>query len=116
VVNRAALILKYKAPAVQWVNEADPSRDGLQVSVEDVNDERTVYLIGEEDADGDEAIDRWLRANYEKLFEAELEDWYTDPSLWPQERTWKLFRDWFDVECHTVLIDTVGDAIYDDDI
>ena len=116
MVNRAAIILKYKASAVQWVNEADPSPDDSDISTEDVNDERTVYLISENDADGGEAIDRWLRANYEMLFEAELEGWYTDPSLWPQERTWKVFREWFSVECHTVLIDTVGDAIYDDEM
>jgi hypothetical protein len=50
------------------------------------------------------------------LFEAELEGWYTDPSMWPQELTWKLFCEWFDVEYHTVLIDTVGDEIYDDEL
>jgi hypothetical protein len=45
MLNRAAIILKYKEPAI-----------------------------------GDKAVDRWLRANYENLFEAELEGWYTDPS------------------------------------
>lgn len=116
MLNRAAVILKYKAPAIDWVNEADPSPEGRPLSAEDANDERTVYLISEDDADGPEALNRWLQANFESLFETELEDWYTDPSLWPKERTWSMFHEWFDVECHTVLIDTVGDAIYDDEI
>jgi hypothetical protein len=116
MLNRAAIILEYKEPAIHWVNEADPSPESDPLSMDDANTERTVYLVSEDDADGDEAVDRWLRANYENLFEAELEGWYTDPSLWPQERTWSLFREWFDIECHTALIDTVGDAIYDDEI
>lgn len=87
MLNRAAIILKYKAPAIDWVNEADPSPDSHPLSMEDANEERTVYLISEDDADGPEALDRWLRANFENLFEAELEDWYTDTSLWPKERT-----------------------------
>jgi hypothetical protein len=116
MLNRAAIILKYKEPAIRWVNEADPSPDGDPLSMEIANAERTVYLISEDDADGDDAVDRWLRANYENLFESELEGWYTGPSLWPQERTWRLFREWFEVECHTVLIDTVGDALFNDEI
>jgi hypothetical protein len=116
LLNRAAVILKFKAPAIRWVNEADPSPDSHPITEADANTDRTVYLVSDEDADGDEAINRWLQANFETLFEAELEGWYTDPSMWPQERTWTLFCEWFDVECHTMLIDTVGDEIYDDEL
>lgn len=49
------------------------------------------------------------------LFEAELEGWYTDPTLWPQDRTFRLFQTWFDVECHSVVVDMVGGDIYDDE-
>jgi hypothetical protein len=69
MLNRAAIILKYKPPAIHWVNAADPSPESDPPSMEIAN----------------------------------------------TERTWSLFREWFDVECHTVLIDTVGDAIYDDE-
>jgi len=52
--------------------------------------------------------------NYQALFEAELEEWYPDPALWPEDRSYPVFRDWFDVECHTVLLDTVGAPLRDD--
>ncbi|MCP3888985.1 MAG: hypothetical protein GY702_08955 [Desulfobulbaceae bacterium] len=48
--------------------------------------------------------------------ESEIEDWYTDESLWPKNRDRKLFDEWFDVECHGVLIYTVGSKIIDDEI
>ena len=32
-----------------------------------------------------------------------------DDRLWPKKRTLKLFHDWFKVEYHSVIEDTVGD-------
>ena len=116
MVNRVAIILKYKEPAIRWINDADPCERDHEITAEDVNDDRTVYLISTEDGDGAPAVDRWIKRNYKTVFEEELEGWYTDPSLWPNNRTLKLFWEWFDVECHSVLIDTVGGAIYDDDM
>ncbi|MDZ7642736.1 MAG: hypothetical protein U5J62_12060 [Desulfurivibrio sp.] len=116
MLNRAAVILKYKEPAVHWINAADPNPDKVKVMAEEVNAERTVYLISDEDGDGPEAVERWIKQNYQVLFESELEDWYTDPALWPQELSLELFRQWFEVECHPVVFDTVGGEIYDDGI
>ena len=115
MVNRAAILLRYKEPAVRWINEADPYNEKPGIVADNVNKERTVYLISEEDGDGDDSVARWVKKNFKSLFEAELESWYTDPALWPNKRTYKLFQEWFHVECHTVLIDTVGGEIYDDE-
>ena len=115
MINRAAVILKHKAPAVQWIKDADPCDDGSQISLEEANRECTVYLINDQDADDDKALARWIKANFAALFETELEGWYTDESLWPQKRTLKLFHKWFDVECHTVIEDTVGTPIMDEE-
>lgn len=108
--------MKYKDPAIRWINEADPYCDDPGITIDSVNNERTVYLISDNDAQSPEIVARWLKRNFKALFESELEGWYTDPSLWPKKQTLKLFREWFEVECHTVLIDTLGGAIYDDDI
>jgi hypothetical protein len=115
VVNRNALILRYKDPAVRWINEADPSPDGHEITLTDVNEERTVYLIDDRIGEDPRSLERWLRKNYEDLFERELEDWYTDPKLWPKERSLALFHAWFDVELHTVLIDLGTGELYDDE-
>ncbi len=111
MINRAAILLKYKEPAVRWINEVDPYNKDPGSTVDNVNLESTVYLIGDADGDTKETIERWIKKNYRVLFEQELDGWYTDPDLWPKKRTLKLFRAWFDIECHTVLIDTVGGAI-----
>ncbi len=92
MVNRGALILRYKAPAVRWINEADPSPGEEPISLESVNEERTVYLLDDAVGEDPAMFERWVRRNYAAIFEMELEDWYTDPTLWPQERTYELFR------------------------
>ncbi len=115
MINRAALMLRYKTPAVEWINDADPSSKN-PLTLDRVNDERTVYLISDEDADTPYSLDRWIKRNYKQVFENELDSWYTDPSLWPKIRDLKTFREWFDVECHTVLIDTAEGPIYDDEV
>ena len=113
MINRAAVILKYKAPFIQWVNDADPYNDNPGITLESENKDSTVYLINEDDA---ENLEEWISLNFKQLFESEIEDWYTDESLWPKNRNRKLFDEWFDVECHSVLIDTVGSKIIDDGI
>ena len=44
MLNRAALILRYKQPFVDWIN-ADPSATSHALTLEEVNQEHTVYLV-----------------------------------------------------------------------
>lgn len=112
MINRAAVILRYKEPFVRWINEADPYEDDPGITAENANDDLNVYLIT--DTDG-ENVEEWISLNYKTLFESELEDWYTDKSLWPKKRDRKTFDEWFAVEFHSVIIDTVNDLIEDDE-
>ena len=114
MINRAAIILRYKQPAVDWINEVDPIEDGHPVSLIDVNRERTVYLIPDRAADDDNTVRSWIELNYEALMENELGAWYTDDSLMPKNLTLSMFDDWFEVECHSMIIDTSDDAIIEE--
>ena len=113
MINRAAIILKCKKPFIRWLNESDPYDDNPGITLEMANEDRTVYLIQEDDA---ENLEEWVSLNFMNLFENELESWYTDESLWPTDRDKRLFDEWFEVECHSVLVDTVGGDITDDEI
>lgn len=115
MINRAALILKYKKPAVDWINKADHYNESLQVSLDEANEERTVYLLRDDVADTPEDLEQWLKLNVEALFENELAGWYQDEGLWPKNRNYELFKKWFSPECHTVVEDTVGEPIIDEE-
>lgn len=116
MLNRAAILLRMKEPAVRWINEADPSPESHEISIKSANEECTIYLVSDEDGDGEIAVERWVKRNYKALFEDELFGWYTDPSLWPPSLTYKMFKEWFEIECHSVLRDTVDGPIFDDEI
>ncbi len=113
MINRAAILLKLKQPAVDWINEVDPV-DNHRVNLKSANEDRAVYLVDDEVADDSVNVAHWLRLNWEALFNAELEAWYLDESLWIQGRSFELFQEWFEIECHPVITDTVDTAIEDD--
>ena len=116
MINRGAILLKYRGPMVRWINDADPFNEDPGITKENLRHDRTVYLVADEDADGEDAVGRWVEANHKALFESELAGWYSDPALWPEPRTLAVFREWFDVEYHSILVDTVQGEIRDEEI
>ena len=114
MLNRAAVILRYKQPFVDWINAADPYPDAKapKTTLADVNEENNVYLIEVEDQ---EELDKWLGLNHDLLFEEELNGWYTDPALWPQDRSLALFKKWCLLELHTMVFDTGGSPLEGDE-
>jgi hypothetical protein len=111
VINRAALILRYKQPFVDWINAADPSPASHLVTLDEVNSERTVYLIEVED---EPELASWLKRHYSEIFDEELFGWYMDPKLWPEDRSLKRLKEWCRFELNTVVID-FGDSPIEQD-
>lgn len=111
MLNRAVLILRYKQPFVDWINAADPSPT-RKLTLADVNDDNPAHLIEVEDAG---EFEEWLELNGEILFEEELNGWYTDPDLWPQDRSLAVFKRWCGFELHTMVMDTGASPLFDDE-
>ena len=112
MLNRDLLIVRLKQPFVDWINEADPYPDGGHITLEYANEDCPVFLIHDfacEDMEG------WLKQCYLPLFEEVLEQWYVDPTLWPQDRNLELFKAWCQVEVHGIIIDLVDDPLLDSD-
>ena len=113
MLNRAALILRYKQPFVDWINAVDPSLKSHALTLVEVNQERTVYLVEVEDED---ELAQWLGRHHKELFEEELFGWYTDPKLWPRDRSLKVLQKWCSFELHTVVMDVGESPLEDDDL
>jgi len=107
VTNRSAAIIKPQQPYVDWVNSIED--EGRKHSIEDFSTDCSVVLLPEYDPDEDaEAIVKDL---YSHIFELELSGWVTDESTWPDNRSYEMFQEWFDVELHSMVYDP-----YEDDI
>ncbi|HEY6247433.1 MAG TPA: hypothetical protein VIX17_26020 [Pyrinomonadaceae bacterium] len=103
-INRSLIIVKAKQPFLDWLHSLDPEDDH---ELDDINSEPTAYLIPEyETPEEQEDIIKWC-ADF--VFEYELWSWYTDEDMWPVGRDAAMFKEWFDVEFHSIVQDVVGD-------
>lgn len=102
VVNRNVVTIKPKQPIVDWINAIYPEipEDGSETSA---------YLIKAYDDPAD--IEKWLRKNFGRIFENELNERHQDEDDWPKNRTWKLFNAWFDTSVSAVVYDIEEGAI-----
>jgi hypothetical protein len=97
-IDRNAILVRPKRPFFEWVN-------GLYTDGGNIHekDECNIYLIREMGSNED--VLQWVRTHFDALFVNELNDWYTDEDRWPQDRTYALFTEWFNVEVHSMLLD-----------
>ena len=102
-LNRSAIILIPRQPYADWANSLDD--DGPRFEIAEDNDDLTIFL-GPDLATVAE-IDAFVTKHFDVFFEHWLSGWSTDPAQWPQRRTRRMFRAWFDVRIHTMVEDVV---------
>lgn len=107
LVNRAVVIVTPKPPYYDWANRISPDTP-LSPSEEAKENTATAFLLPTA-GEFIEAHWAFVEAEYDEIFKAMLAECFTDPSLWPQPRTWVLFKDWFEVDIHDMVCD-LGDG------
>lgn len=109
-LNRIAIVVRPAQPFLDWLHKADSTSSGI--GLDDLQREPTAYLLP--DVNSPRELDRVLRKSFDTIFTAELEGWLQDESAWPAKRTLKMFRTWFELSIHSMLIDLVDtDLGYD---
>ena len=104
-INRSLAIIKPKQQFLDWLMTCiDPVPE---ITLEELRRDATALLIPE--CDDEESALQFVYSNFSELFERELEDWVVDEGLWPAGRTLKLFKEWFDIEVHSMVTDMVED-------
>jgi len=103
-VKRSAMLLKPKKPFIDWLKSVDPIDETEEMLT--VGD---VYLLP--DFEATKQMEDWLKKYFDDIFTDQLNNWYTDEELWPQMRTIKMFKEWFDYSMHTMVWDTEEDDI-----
>jgi hypothetical protein len=110
-INRQVAVIKPKTPYVDWINSL-PDMDE-QMDIEDLRTDCTAILLPH--FDHDEASLKFIKSQYTKIFELELDSWSADKSAWPDKRNYPTFLKWFDIEFHSEILDFVEDAIEKED-
>ena len=113
-INRTAVTIVGAQPYLDWTRrtEADVNRGTLTVAR--ARTYGSAYLLPELDLEED--IQEWVEDNVAWLFEFQLSAWTEDESTWPAARDLKMFRAWFRVDIHNVVIDIGDDDIKGEDL
>ena len=101
-INCSVAIIRPKRPYITWANSLpDADRELTDDAFQKVS---TAILIDEYET---QVEARALINNiWENIFEYELDAWCTNEAWWPQERTQKMFWQWFDVEFHSIAFES----------
>lgn len=111
-IDRNLILIRKKQPYLDWAKKLpDPV---TKISLEKLNEECNTYLIPE--SENSNEIEEYLKIIYELIFEEELYDWHTDEKDWPDDISYEKFKDWFEVEFHSMVIDTVDEKINKEDL
>lgn len=88
ILSRAAIVLRYREPFLEWAASID---EKAPAHAADLHQHVAVYLMPEDPDEIEEC--------------APLEDWCTDPSLWPSRRDLATFNAWFEVTAESIVLD-----------
>jgi len=116
-LNRASVNLKPKQPLIDWLKGIDRAIGAEPIGIFDSLDENgDVFLIPDEDViESREDAIKWVEKRWSDFFEFELGKWIIDDQLWPKNRTLKLFREWFDIEYHSMVWDLGNEPLATED-
>ena len=99
-IDRSAIVIQAKQPFLDWYKSLYPEDgDDMQALLT----QKRIYLVAPTEDEKD--LENWLNKKYDKIFIEELEGWHTDKKQWPQKRSYKMFKLWFDVEVIAPIFD-----------
>ncbi len=105
MINRNAIIVKPKDPFKVWI---DKTCGDFEIrDYEDFN----IYLIPE--IVSRQALDIGMVDFWDIVFDEELNLWCSEEKLWPKNRTYKMFLEWFEVNYYSVIHDLVDGELKD---
>src|SRR4051812_40076683 len=107
-INRAVAIIKPRQPYHDWATGIPGPAD--DVTLDEMRTDCTAILIPDFDTPAES--EAFIAGIATDLFELELAAWHLDTTEWPEDRDYARFREWFDVEIHTVVFDVADGGIF----
>ncbi|WP_133129053.1 hypothetical protein [Legionella nagasakiensis] len=108
VKKQYVLIVKPKAPVKEWLKHVFISKNELPGKIEHLDfslfeRDSTAYLLPSS-IDSLNKCTTFLLQEATAILEFELEQFIHDKTLWPKERTFDLFTEWFDFEVYPQVL------------
>jgi len=110
MLNRSVVTVRAKQPFLDWLRSLP---DKCDLTLDLINRDPNAYLLPSIFYPNEESA--MLREFYHLIFEDWLDGYWRNEAHWPQVRTLDVFREWFDVEFHSEVMDLVDDLPLEDD-
>lgn len=107
-LNRSAMQLICKQPYLDWINSLDSTKSGSW-TLEQLNEDNDTFMIPQF-VDPRESM-KWVEERWHILFDSVLFNWETDEAVWPEDKTLKIFHEWFDVQIHSLVWDMANEPL-----
>ncbi len=108
-INRSAISITPKQPYIDWANSF---KDGGAGYDPDLLIGTTILMPDDYDEFN---YGKFIKKHYKKLFEEQLESWMKNPEMWPNKRSLKIFKEWFEIIPSDMILDFGYDEIEQED-
>ena len=109
VVNRTAITFTGAQPFVDWMRDTDADFNRGAITVPRSKAYGSAFLLPEFELEED--LQEWVEDNAAWLFDFQLSAWTENEAAWPPNRDLAMFRTWFRVDIHSVVVDVADDDI-----
>jgi hypothetical protein len=109
VINRTAVTVVGAKPYLDWTRQHDADLNKGALTIARAKTYGSAFLLPEFELEED--VQEWVEENASWLFEFQLAAWTDDESAWPESRDLKMFREWFRIDIHSVVVDVGDDEI-----
>lgn len=109
-INRHLILVLPKQPALDWITRVDPN-PLERIELDEMRQEQDVYLLPEGVVNSPSEAGEWAERRWSVLFASFLSGWFTDEAYWPKRRTRKMFKEWFEVQYHSMIWDLSTEPI-----
>jgi hypothetical protein len=113
-INRSLIVLIPKQPVLDWIMRVDPNPP-LGLTLEELSQEQDAFLVSQRAVETVEDAQRWVYRRWKMFFERYLDEWYTEESWWPKNRSLKMFKQWFDIQYQSMVWDLSDEMIEHED-
>jgi hypothetical protein len=103
ILNRTAITIVGAQPYLDWTKTRDADFNRGTVTVVRSRAYGSAFLLPEFELEED--LQEWVEENFAWLFEFQLSAWTEDESSWPTGRDLKMFREWFHLDVHNIVVD-----------
>src|SRR3954464_9119690 len=103
VINRTAVTVVGAEPYLAWTRSTDADVNRNAITVQHAKTYGSAFLLPEFEFEED--VQERVEENAAWLFDFELAAWTEDEATWPAARDLKMFREWFRVDVHNVVVD-----------